>query len=865
MFDITVLCATMKRVAFMERATKATRSDMERTQSGLDSNSRRRFWREEQASARVVLSVLSVLALSVGVLFCDDRSYADEVAEEQTISVDKSNTVSGLDILGIKVGVSGVYKSGFQTQVVLTWTPDAAVSHAELETIDSDGTPFVVSRVLSEEEKNAGELKICAVLPKASGTITARLLNNEDPMASRVFAPKADESSDVVFNAPAPAAKPIYLTIGSDDLGFSEAFAELRLKEERRPLVVKIDSLPVDFRAYDAIDKLFISMSTASEILKDFRSDSPEILAIENWVKRGGFLVLLADEKSIPLLGTGKVLSNLSPGATVLERAQEFRSVNALTAELQNVKNLAMTGSKTKPFLRVPVISELKEGAKVEMQEVETPLLVARPIGLGTTIFFAADPSEAPLNSWSGRGRLMLKFLGINPEQSQAKSTNGGFIKRGYVDLSGQVRSALDSFEGVKIVSFAIVAGLIFVYLLCVGPLDWAIAKKGVKKPNVTWLTFPAFAVVFCVVAVMLTNASTPKKPVLNQVDLIDIDMTSGMTRDSSWFGFYSPTGDRYELDFAPGAFTGTENRSYSVDAVSADVDLIPLTLTGGGIGGAEQKSYTTRVWDEPYRAEKSETFAKLVGAPLTTRSSKSFFGRWTGVLRDLPSVPSLSDDGLVLRGSVVNPFDVPIYSAYVLYQGGAYALGTLAPGETKIERGMTRVEPLRVLNEHQSSVPTAKLKNWSSSSYNNSSTRLPYILRTASFYDFGGGENNFGITKCLQSDVDLSNLIRCGRAVIFGTIVDAYAADYESTDDLGRKSADALELERLDRKIAAQRGETVENALESAIEKYGLSGSSDEFAPTRAGWKRSSEDELKPADKRTVVVRLIVPLQRGH
>ena len=140
----------------------------------------------------------------------------------------------------------------------------------------------------------------------------------------------------------------------------------------------------------------------------------------------------------------------------------------------------------------------------------------------------------------------------------------------------------------------------------------------------------------------------------------------------------------------------------------------------------------------------------------------------------------------------------------------------------------------------------------------------MPYILRTASFYDFGGGEENFGISKRLQRDVDLSELLRCGRAVVYGTVVDACYQDYAASNELAKKSADALEIERLDRKMAAQRGETVENVMEASIEKYGLSGSSDEFKPTAARWGRAGGSADTSAKNRTVVVRLIVPMTYG-
>jgi hypothetical protein len=207
-----------------------------------------------------------------------------------------------------------------------------------------------------------------------------------------------------------------------------------------------------------------------------------------------------------------------------------------------------------------------------------------------------------------------------------------------------------------------------------------------------------------------------------------------------------------------------------------------------------------------------------------------------------------LYDDGLGLRGTIVNPLDVPIYSAYVIYAGGAYALGTLAPGETKLERSAIRLEARRVLNEHRSSVPTERAERWNSTDYNAGSRRVPYILRAASFYDLGGGFEIYGLEKRLQGDVDLSDLTRCGRAVVYGTVVDPEAEEYRPLEN-GAKP-----------RSASAKGKT---DLELAVERFGLYGSSEEMAPTVATASESGGEPFA-ASKRTVVVRLVLPLRRG-
>jgi hypothetical protein len=763
-------------------------------------------------------------------------------------------------ISGVDVGIAGVYKNGFRTQIVVALgeaTPKTNVV-LELETRDTDGAPFVVSRQPTSEELASGKAELSFFLPKASEKLTVRVIGGAKIVDEQTFAPGSSQNveANVAFEAPASPAKPIYLVVGDDKLGFPEAFGELRLKEERRPAIIKIDSLdqlPTDYRSYEAVDRLFLTTTDVS-LYDGYNADSPRLAAIEKWVQTGGSVVILAGKDSVPLLSDGGVLANLSPGQSVLPRTHEFRTVNAFTSDLQNVKNLLM-GTRSNPFLQTPVLSELKDGANVEMREFETPLLVTRAVGFGSTIFFAADLAEAPISNWSGRGRLLLKILGLDPDAPSGQGSLTPSVNRGYVDYSGQIRSALDRFDGVRPTSFALIATLLLFYVIVIAPLDWLVAKKLLKRPMVTWATFPIFVIVFIAIAVGILRARTPNEATFNQLDLFDVDLASGSARNFSWFGVYSPTGDRYDVQYHSAlSCLPMEGES--------DVDITPLPLSGSALGGAEQKSFMPRLWEEPYRLE--EGVIRYV--PSAPRSSKSFVGRWTGKASELPPAPELSDDGLSLRGSIVNPFDVPIYSAYVVYKGGACALGTLPPGETRIERGAARLEPKRVINEHRSSVPTALAEKWDATNYNSSSVRLPYILRSATFYDYAGGVDAFGIEKRLQRDVDLSALLRCGRAVVYGVVVDPFYEEYKPTKDIVSVSTDSIQLERLNKKLAEKRGETYRDQRLETLERYGIYGTSPEFVASEASISRSRESESVPraAAKRTVVTRLIVPIRFG-
>ena len=801
------------------------------------------------------------LFVAFGVLFVETcRADIIEPRDRDLTKKESQETGRSVEISGLHVGIAGKYKNGFQTPIVVFFESTESSVTIELETRDADGVPFIFRHDATSEEIAAGRAEIGFILPKASGKLTVRLTTGDEIIDERTFEPtnsRHDEENNVLFNFPASPAKPIYLIVGDAKAGFSEAFAELRLKEERRPEIVSVESieeLPTDFRSLEVVDRVFLTTTDVS-LYDGYNAQSPQFSSIYRWVENGGHVVIFAGKNSVKLLSDGGAFFELSPGKKVDPKTHEFRVVNALSNDLQNVKNLAMTGSRSNPFLQTPVLSELKSGSTVEMQEAETPLLVSRAVGLGSVIFFAADLADAPIANWSGRGRLMLRILGIDPDAPALKNGASNVVRRGYVDYSGQIRSALDKFDGVRPVPFALVVALLLAYVVVIAPIDWFLAKKVFKRPMVTWATFPIFVVLFGAIAVAIFKARTPDEETFNQLDLLDVDMTSGVVRDVSWFGVYSPVGGRYDVSYGP-VVSGLDLADGATSVVS------PLTLSGTGLGGAEQKTFIPRQWDAPYRLESKS----IRDVPMATRSSKSFVASWLGTATNLPEPPELSDDGLSLRGSIVNPFNAPIYSACLVYKGGAYSLGVLPPGETKIDRGAARVEPMRIINEQRSSIPTDRAATWDSTTYNAASERLPYILRSATFYDFAGGVDNFGIEKRLQREVDLSELLRCGRAVVFGVIVDPECEKYRPTEDLSRLSFDSMELERLNKKLAAQKGEDYHDVKAETLEKYGLYGTSPEFESSCASLSRSrvADGSERRASRRTVVTRLILPIRLG-
>ena len=176
-----------------------------------------------------------------------------------------------------------------------------------------------------------------------------------------------------------------------------------------------------------------------------------------------------------------------------------------------------------KAEMRIPRLAGV--AGTVEAREAEVPLVIRTARGFGQVIFLAGDLDKPPLSGWKDRPLLVARLLDMPTAAAAEESKeNTAVMHYGYSDLSGQMRSALDRFTGVRLVPFWFVAGLIVVYILLIGPGDYFFLRKVVGRMEWTWLTFPTIVVVVSVAAYVLAYQLKGDQLRVNQVDLVDVD-----------------------------------------------------------------------------------------------------------------------------------------------------------------------------------------------------------------------------------------------------------------------------------------------------------------------------------------------------
>ena len=672
-------------------------------------------------------------------------------------------------LLGVRVGFGDCYKAGLWTpvEVTLCGGREALSGRLRLTVPDGEGA---ASRVVSPAERPIAlrpgretTARLCVRFGRVSSPLLAEFLVDD-----RVVVRKTYEASTVAnadHFAKAIQSRPLIVCIGDVAKTVEEAAMLGGAEPERRAAVGWLDDprhLPDQWYGYEGVDALVLSTSKA-ERYATLAPESPQMEALEQWVRMGGKLVFCAGAQAARTLDKDSPWARFAPG-----RFQEMVSLRQ-TGALETFAGSAIPipqAARGEAPLRVPRLAGV-EGL-IEAREADLPLVVRTARGFGQIVFLAGDLDGPPLASWPDQSRLVARLLGLPTSRTADEEQRSGGMWFGYADMAGQLRSALDQFAGVRLVPFWLVATLVVVYILLIGPVDYFFLRKVVGRMQWTWLTFPAIVLVFSAAAYVLAYRLKGNELRVNQIDLIDVDMASGQVRGTSWMNLFSPTTRSFELSVQPGVRPGKP----APDA-RASVLMAWLGLPGKGLGGMDPQTASPVTWRDPY--DFSPALNAMRGLPIQVWSSRSLTARWCDTIVAGDAGSKLADDEQGLSGTVVNESPLPLSKCILAYDRWVYELDTLAPGQSIELSDTLRRSDLRTFLTGRRLVEGVDAKYVQETAvYDQASTDAAYVLRMMMFYEAAGGQRYTGLTNDYQQFVDGSELLTSGRAVLVGQAADA-------------------------------------------------------------------------------------------
>ncbi len=670
-----------------------------------------------------------------------------------------ADTVSGQEpheIERLSIGFDGKIVLGKWVPLSVEMSSTAVTKNATLriETLDGDAVPIRYDQQLELSKMDDGSQILHGLvrIGRATGMTVSLIDENGEQRTSRrfsldelreshTFLPGTARLSLFPFWSPQPA--------GAED---TNLLPELdRQLSDATAVVTNLQQLPEHWIGYESIRTMIITPRELNHPLNQKQQS-----AIERWVQLGGRLIITGGP-GFDAQFQEQVLGKLSPGT--YQGKDSISDTGSIELFTQVNEQLVQSGG---PDLSITVI-EPTEGHAVAGRAGDHPLIVHWLHGFGNVSFISVDLTAEPILSWGGRKNLLtrtLKPTGIKTETGDGDLLGGRMSHIGFSDIVGQLRAGMDQFRQVSFITFTLVALLVALFILAIGPGDFFFLKRVVGKMEMTWVTFILICAGFSLLAWFLASKMKSPDTQVNQVEIVDVDAATGLVRGNLWAHVYSPSTRTYDIQLP------AQNELFgAID----DGWLSWQGLPGRGLGSMQSRT-DLGLYRKPYSSPINARGSRLQAIPMQNASTKAFHATWYGELESpLKNGLRKSANSDALLGTFTNPLDEPLYDFVVLYGPWVYHLKDrpLGPGETIVLEDDLREKTIagyftRENNRGEDEVSTA----WDSRSI-----QLPRITQMMSFFEIIGGETYTQLSNNYHAPIDLSQNLRMGQAVMMGRI----------------------------------------------------------------------------------------------
>jgi hypothetical protein len=709
----------------------------------------------------------------------------------------KPAAADGVEIARIDVGFAGCYKPGLWTPVAVTLRGSGQSQQGELSISvpDGDGVPSRVSTGGTDSCLLPAGQESRVLLYVRFGRVRSEArveFHTADGRVTRRLFKTAEVADDAHFPPALLPSQELILVVGPGPVGVDDAAATVHQDPAEKCGVARVerfDRLPDRWYGYEGVDVVVLATSQP-QLYAGLKAGDARIKALAEWLEMGGRLVLCAGQQADQLVGPRGPLAAFVPG-----RFQEMTRLRQMGAiESFCGSSLPLTPADPEG-LRVPVLAGV-DGV-VEIREADLPLLVRQARGFGQLVYLALDPDQPPLANWVDRGRLVARLLDLSSTSTEESGGSRAVLHYGFTDVAGQLRSALDRFPGVGLVPFWTVVALVIVYLLAIGPGDYFLLGRFLRRRQWTWVTFPLIVVLVAAGALALAWAIKGDRVRVNQVDLVDVDAVSGRVRGTTWANVFSPKTEPYDISLSPcrpRSAQSAGNALRGVPRTAFQTIVSWLGLPGEALGGMNPRASDPTVWKSGYRF--SPGLETLAGVPIPVWSTKSFTARWTSPAREfiVPEAKLVEEDR-VPTGTITNPFDFPLHDCLLAYGNWVYELGesgVVAPHQAITVGPMLMRRELRSFLTGRKTVLDDDAGHMKDkfhdelTPYDQGSVEVDYVLRAMMFFRAAGGRAYTGLWNRYQAFVDASDLLQVNRAVLVAAVPDDAAAGRHGAELVG-------------------------------------------------------------------------------
>lgn len=739
--------------------------------------------------AGVLLPLCFFSALVLGQSGIDGQPRYRETAQIELPRTEQASLGSESDSLIARIGISGVWKLGHPCTVAVRipdyskvdsnsqssgWIPEVV----EITTVDGDSVEVAYRRRIESTDHDriksgqSLELTVPIRIGRVQSVISASLLDSRGNVTDR-------QDYTLPADSGLSPTQPLIVTIGGT-AGVEDLVRTSADGQQRSISVVNIDEarqLPVSALEYAPVDLLVLA--TASKDLLN-QMEVRHWAAIDEFIKNGGACVISLGDTGDELRRFPHLI-NWLPGELLGQGI--IRSPAAL-------ESLVNTDQAIQPF-PATIWQSTRGQTRLTLSDSlgkQTAWWVAVPHGFGTIQVIASDLGHTSFAQWKHRRLLWERLVAAYLDKTDLESVKSGGGSNtdsylGYNDLTGQLRATLEQFAGVQVVSFSQIAAILIGLVILIGPVDYFISVKWLKRPHLSWPLAGGILLVCSLALVWGYRQLRPDQIMTNTAGILDVDSQTGRAVGHQWSHIYSAEARLISVE-SKSRFTGTPIR------------LDWQGLPGAGLGGLQSSMLIERGMPAYQINLSSGSGTRIEEMGIPAAGSKSLYATWVEQLPLItienasvsqPSqrvtgsamVATLREMSTVdqLEGAIINPLHVDLRDAALFYHRWYYALKSRMPSGDRIMLSSQIIprDISRRLNKQQEMDGKLTSSRWDPSDRG----QLDRLLELMMFHKAATGKNYTSLTHRYQPILDHSNLLETSYAILVGRL-DASPAELQ-------------------------------------------------------------------------------------
>lgn len=505
----------------------------------------------------------------------------------------------------------------------------------------------------------------------------------------------------------------------------------------------------------------------------DFRTSAAQADALKQWVRSGGRLFVSAGGSVGDLLSS-ELGRWVGQHFEIQSNPVQMRRFSTLEAFVSGGSRIQTNLNRRDAW---PVAAMKSGQLSVLVDSLDGPVMGSLSIGSGVVTMIGVDLNQLPFNRWTSLPQFYeVLFFGekLTPKTAE-KSRSSRVSQSGVSDVATQLLTAVDTVPSSGRWSTRSVMAMLVAWLILIGPLDYLLVTRLLKRPELTWLTFPLW-IVGGATALFVAAGNTAEVR-LQQLNVVDV-MTDSDERHliaQSWMSVSAPQTMKAALT-AEQAFLPLKDdtNELSLAWCGRPEDIFGAMYRKGGISLGRQSFGHSQL--QP---------ASVTSLPLLINGSRALQASWNAVADQAVLTSNLRVSGFgMLNGTFSHNLPGTIDDWIIVHGSRVYRADTAAGQFQRLEPGMTWdskapgiyasdlkafLNGARLVQDEESRSVSNRGSTQVVTPYDAQSKDAQYIITIASFYDASGGPDYVGLSHTQLRNMDISDTVRLNHAVLIG------------------------------------------------------------------------------------------------